>query len=168
MRKDRNTGIVRKLDSLGRVVLPKELRDTLGIEIGDPLEYFADDDNERILLRTYRTLECMFCFTTKDLSYFKDYFICRSCLKQVSGNDKFQEKAATKPKETVFEEILKEKDLGIKLKQTRSKKTISQLTKIMEEYPDASQKEWADLIGISQGRVSQLVKKLKESDRGFS
>ncbi|MGE7887707.1 AbrB/MazE/SpoVT family DNA-binding domain-containing protein [Bacillus cereus] len=47
----RATGIVRKVDELGRVVIPKELRDTLGIGIKSPLEIFVD--NENIILKRY-------------------------------------------------------------------------------------------------------------------
>ena len=46
------TGIVRRIDELGRVVIPKELRRTLGIKIGDPLEIFAEDSGE-ITLRKF-------------------------------------------------------------------------------------------------------------------
>ena len=80
MNKSKDTGMVRKLDALGRIVLPIELRRTLGIELGDPLEYFVDDSNERLTLRKYRTAECMFCSSTEGLAYFKDYFICSSCI----------------------------------------------------------------------------------------
>ncbi|HDR5271539.1 AbrB/MazE/SpoVT family DNA-binding domain-containing protein [Bacillus thuringiensis] len=45
------TGIVRKVDELGRVVIPKELRDTLGIGVKSPLEIFVD--NENIILKRY-------------------------------------------------------------------------------------------------------------------
>lgn len=48
MNKPKNTGMVRKMDALGRIVLPIELRRTLEIELGDPLEYFVDDSNERL------------------------------------------------------------------------------------------------------------------------
>ena len=46
------TGIVRKVDELGRIVLPIELRRTLGIEIKDPLEIFVD--GESIMLKPYK------------------------------------------------------------------------------------------------------------------
>ncbi|QTH46539.1 AbrB/MazE/SpoVT family DNA-binding domain-containing protein [Cohnella sp. LGH] len=45
------TGIVRRVDDLGRVVIPKELRRTLGVAEGDPLEIFVDGD--RIILQKY-------------------------------------------------------------------------------------------------------------------
>ncbi|MBD7970371.1 AbrB/MazE/SpoVT family DNA-binding domain-containing protein [Paenibacillus gallinarum] len=165
MRRHKNTGIVRNVDSLGRIVLPKELRDILGIEIGDPLEYFIDDANERLTVRTYRTMECMFCSTTTGLVYFKDYFICGPCVKQVpgSGNEKLPERVASLQKTSTKKELD-----NIKLKQNRSKKTLVRLIEVMKENPDSSQKKWAELSGISQGRVSQLVQILNELDRQSS
>lgn len=47
----KNLGFVRKVDSLGRIVIPKEMRDVLHIEIGTPLEFYAD--NEGIVLKKY-------------------------------------------------------------------------------------------------------------------
>lgn len=47
----KSTGVVRKIDDLGRVVLPKELRRTMGIESGDPLEVYVDGD--KIILKKY-------------------------------------------------------------------------------------------------------------------
>ncbi|WP_233476564.1 AbrB/MazE/SpoVT family DNA-binding domain-containing protein [Paenibacillus sonchi] len=163
MRKNRNNRMVRKVDALGRIVLPMELRRTLGIDIGDPLEYFVDDANERLTLRKYRTLECMFCSSTEGLSYFKDFFICGSCLEQVSGNEKLPEGGAAEVA-AALEEVNTEKEIAIKPKWTRSKETLLRLTKVMELYPDAPQKKWAEMVGISQGRVSQLVKKLNNTD----
>ncbi|WJM05860.1 AbrB/MazE/SpoVT family DNA-binding domain-containing protein [Paenibacillus sp. PK1-4R] len=83
MRKDRNTGMVRNVDALGRIVLPMELRRTLGIDFGNPFKYFVEEDDERLILRKSRTQECMFCSSKEGLSYFKEYFICGSCLDQV-------------------------------------------------------------------------------------
>lgn len=164
MKKDRNTGIVRNVDALGRIVLPMELRRTLGIEIGDPFEYFVDDDNVRLTLRTYRTLECMFCFSTEGLSYFKEYFICGSCLNEVFEDDKLLEGVvASSPEVATFRELNAEVELYSNPKQARSIKTLGRLVKIMEQYPAASQKKWAELIGVSQGRVSQLVRKLNNT-----
>ncbi|AST98425.1 AbrB/MazE/SpoVT family DNA-binding domain-containing protein [Shouchella clausii] len=45
------TGIVRKVDQLGRIVVPKELRKTMGIDIGSPLEIYVEDD--RVIVRKY-------------------------------------------------------------------------------------------------------------------
>lgn len=84
MKKDKDTGMVYHIDALGRIVLPIELKHNLGIEHGDPIEYFFDDP--RIILRKYRTCECTFCSATEQLTYFKDYFICSSCIKEALGS----------------------------------------------------------------------------------
>ena len=54
----KSTGIVRKVDELGRIVLPKELRQTLNINERDPIEIFVD--NSSIILQKYEPA-CMFC-----------------------------------------------------------------------------------------------------------
>jgi transcriptional pleiotropic regulator of transition state genes len=73
-----STGIVRKVDELGRVVLPKELRGTLDIDIKDPLEIYVD--GKTILLKKYQP-GCVFCGSVKDVSVYKAKNICPDCLK---------------------------------------------------------------------------------------
>jgi len=51
----KNTGIVRKIDELGRIVLPKELRNTLKISSGDDLEIFIE--NDAVILKKISTME---------------------------------------------------------------------------------------------------------------
>ena len=60
----KSTGMIRKVDDLGRVVVPKELRRTLGIENGDPLEIFIDGD--QIILKKYKPN--MACAVTGEIS----------------------------------------------------------------------------------------------------
>lgn len=60
----KSTGMIRKVDDLGRVVVPKELRRTLGIENGDPLEIYMDDD--KIILKKYKPN--MACAVTGEVS----------------------------------------------------------------------------------------------------
>lgn len=60
----KSTGIVRKVDELGRIVIPRELRRTLGIEIKDPLEVYID--GEKVILQKYRPN--MACFITGEVS----------------------------------------------------------------------------------------------------
>lgn len=75
----KSTGIVRKLDELGRVTLPKELRRTM--EIGDrcPVEIYTEDGN-KIVLRKYNGVDkCEFCENTNNLVPFKDKHICPDC-----------------------------------------------------------------------------------------
>lgn len=54
----KRTGMTRPLDSLGRIVLPKELRMTMEIDIGDPLEFFIED--QTLMLRKYKSTNCIF------------------------------------------------------------------------------------------------------------
>lgn len=60
----KSTGIVRKVDELGRIVIPKELRRTLEIEVRDSIEIFVD--GEQIILKKY--LPNMQCMVTGDVS----------------------------------------------------------------------------------------------------
>lgn len=71
------TGITRKIDELGRIVLPIELRRTLGIDIKDPIEIFVEGD--QIILRKHEP-SCCFCGSVKDIVAFKEKLICRHCI----------------------------------------------------------------------------------------
>lgn len=73
----KSTGIVRKIDQLGRFVLPSELRNLLNYNDGDQMEIFTDGDN--IILRKYQC-SCIFCKNTEDLEFFMGKPICSSCL----------------------------------------------------------------------------------------
>lgn len=76
------TGIVRKVDELGRIVLPIELRRTLDIEIKDPLEIFVNDDC--IILKKY-TPACIFCGSAKDVRRIKEKNICSECIEELKN-----------------------------------------------------------------------------------
>jgi len=71
------TGIVRRMDDLGRIVLPKELRRTMDIKEGDPMEIYVDGDS--IILKKYNPniLKCAMCGTTEDLHAVDGGYICR-------------------------------------------------------------------------------------------
>ena len=72
------TGIVRKVDELGRVVIPIELRRTLSIAERDALEIYTDED--RIVLRKYEpTCTCVFCGRADDVIPFKGRNVCKKC-----------------------------------------------------------------------------------------
>ena len=64
----KSTGIVRKVDELGRVVIPIELRRTLGIEVKDALEIYVDGEN--IILKKYEPA-CIFCSNADDIIRYK-------------------------------------------------------------------------------------------------
>lgn len=70
------TGVVRKIDELGRVVLPKSIRDNLKIEEKDPLEIYVEDD--LIILKKFET-SCTFCGETKDIEFYRTKPICACC-----------------------------------------------------------------------------------------
>lgn len=70
------TGIVRKVDELGRIVIPKELCRTHRIESGTPLEIYTD--GEDIILRKYLP-GCVFCGGLKNLRTFMDKNVCHQC-----------------------------------------------------------------------------------------
>ena len=83
----KSTGIVRKVDELGRIVLPIELRRTLDIAEKDSLEIYVSDDS--IVLKKYEP-SCIFCGSSKDVSTFKGKNICPKCLDEL--NAKFRGK----------------------------------------------------------------------------
>ena len=76
----KTTGIIRQLDSLGRIVLPIELRRTMGIGTKDMLEIFVEGDS--VILRKYES-SCLFCGGTAGLSSYKDRMICSACLREL-------------------------------------------------------------------------------------
>lgn len=81
----KSTGIVRKVDELGRIVLPIELRRTLDIDVKDSLEIYVD--GSQIILKKYEPA-CVFCGNAKDVINFKGKNICRNCLNELENTDK--------------------------------------------------------------------------------
>lgn len=75
-----DTGIVRRVDDLGRIVLPMELRRTLGINVRDPMSISVD--GERIIVAKHAD-SCVLCGTTDDIVRVKDRAICRDCVAAV-------------------------------------------------------------------------------------
>ena len=73
-------GIVRKVDELGRIVLPIELRRVLGIEIKDALKIFVD--GEYIMLKKYEPA-CVFCGNAKNVKNIQNKNVCEDCLAQL-------------------------------------------------------------------------------------
>lgn len=74
------TGIVRKIDELGRIVLPKELRGVLDIKEKDAVEIFTD--GEMIVLKKYNP-GCVFCGEANGIKDFKGKNICSKCRKSI-------------------------------------------------------------------------------------
>ncbi|MBF7096061.1 AbrB/MazE/SpoVT family DNA-binding domain-containing protein [Alkalibacter mobilis] len=76
----KSTGIVRKVDELGRIVIPIELRRTLDINIKDSLEIFVDGNY--VVLKKYEPA-CIFCGNAKDVTNFKGKNVCQDCLNDI-------------------------------------------------------------------------------------
>ncbi len=70
-------GVVRKVDQLGRIVLPKSLRKRYQMNEGDPVEILVSGDH--IILERYRP-RCVFCGSMEQVSEFKERHICGECL----------------------------------------------------------------------------------------
>ena len=80
----KSTGIIRRVDELGRVVIPIELRNQFHISEKDPIEIFVDGSS--IILKKYEK-SCLFCGNNKKLSEYKGKLICNKCLKQIRSLD---------------------------------------------------------------------------------
>ena len=78
----KSTGIVRRVDELGRIVLPSEMRRTLDIAEKDALEIYVDGSS--VILKKYNP-SCIFCDNTKNVTNFKGKNICPKCLKELQG-----------------------------------------------------------------------------------
>lgn len=79
----KSTGIVRKVDELGRVVIPIELRRTLGIDEKDALEIYVD--SEKIILKKYEPA-CVFCNNAVDVQHYRGKLVCRTCAETMYQN----------------------------------------------------------------------------------
>jgi len=76
----KQTGIVRKVDELGRIVLPIELRRTLDIAVRDALEIYLDDD--KVVMRKYEP-SCVFCGSTRNLLEYREKSVCKECIQKM-------------------------------------------------------------------------------------
>lgn len=74
-------GVVRRIDKLGRIVLPKELRVQKDMDIGSDIEIYIS--NENIILKKYQP-GCIFCGEIYDTIKFKGHLICSKCLESIS------------------------------------------------------------------------------------
>ncbi|HHV35068.1 MAG TPA: AbrB/MazE/SpoVT family DNA-binding domain-containing protein [Syntrophomonadaceae bacterium] len=77
----KSTGVVRKVDELGRVVIPIELRRTLGIAEKDALEIYVD--KEKIILKKYEPA-CIFCGNADKITHFRGKNICQECARDMA------------------------------------------------------------------------------------
>ena len=76
----KSTGIIRKVDELGRIVIPIELRTQLNISEKNPIEIYVDGDS--IILKKYEK-SCFFCENSKNLTEYKGKLICNKCIQHI-------------------------------------------------------------------------------------
>ena len=79
----KSIGIVRKIDPVGRIVLPIELRKTLGIDDDTALEIFVD--GEKIILKKYAP-SCIFCDSDDGVISYKGRNVCKHCIEELYNN----------------------------------------------------------------------------------
>ncbi|MHC1719132.1 MAG: AbrB/MazE/SpoVT family DNA-binding domain-containing protein [Clostridiaceae bacterium] len=79
----KSTGIVRKMDPLGRIVLPIELRRALEITDNDAMEIFTEGD--QIILKKYAPA-CIFCGNARNVTNYKGKNICDNCMEELKSN----------------------------------------------------------------------------------
>ena len=80
----KSTGIVRRIDELGRIVLPIEIRKNLSLASRDAVEIFVNEDT--IVLKKYEPA-CIFCGSLDNASLFKGRIICDKCLAELRKTD---------------------------------------------------------------------------------
>lgn len=78
----KSTGIVRKVDELGRIVIPIEVRRSLNVEIKDSLEIYIE--GEHIILKKYEPA-CIFCGDARNVINYKGKLICTNCLNELKS-----------------------------------------------------------------------------------
>lgn len=77
----KSTGMVRHVDELGRVVIPKEIRNKLDIKEKDPIEIYVEGYS--IILKKFES-NCIFCGNGKNLIDYRDKLICNKCLNKIA------------------------------------------------------------------------------------
>lgn len=177
----KRTGMKRALDRLGRIVLPKEMRDTMEIDIGDPLEFFIE--GKELILRKYKSTLCVFCGNVDTDMYFKEQFICKSCAKELKYAEHVLDFSASEHQDTTISEHEQRSSYFIKPElsakpnvhrhpfanssdefardvRPKTAQMLRKMKEILDTHPGISQNQVAEMLGISQGRVSQLKKLL--------
>lgn len=78
----RSLGAVRKVDGLGRLIVPKSLRERYEMDCGAPVEFLAHEDG--LLIRAYHP-GCVFCGNTTEVKEHEGKRVCRSCASAILG-----------------------------------------------------------------------------------
>lgn len=151
----RSIGMVRRVDQLGRAVIPVETLRLLHINPGDDaVEIFIDTDNKTMALRRYVGHACFFCGNSERLRDFQQRLVCPQCLgdlyEEFCGSDVKKEVAVTAagPAQRYSTVTL-----------------VNMVGGFLNDHPGAKQLDIAEALGISQGRVSQIMKIIREARR---
>ena len=78
----KSTGVVRRIDDLGRIVLPIEIRKNLNIGNRDAVEIFIDED--KVILKKYEPA-CIFCDNADDVILYRNKLVCRECVDKLQN-----------------------------------------------------------------------------------
>lgn len=81
----KSTGIIRRVDELGRVVIPIEIRNQFNIIEKDPIEIYVDGSS--IILKKFEP-NCIFCGNNQDLLSYHDKLICTECADKIGALEK--------------------------------------------------------------------------------
>lgn len=157
----RITGIVRILDEVGRLTIPIEYQRTLNIERDDPVEFYYNDRKQTIGVRKYYIQACVFCRSCEQLKNFKGFYVCKPCLESLPSmyEPKVQPIIERPPKKRNPEKLNRTKRNPEKLN-----RTLMRIQKVVKENPNITQKKLAQIVGITQSRVSQLKKIIMENN----
>ncbi|MDQ0496859.1 bifunctional DNA-binding transcriptional regulator/antitoxin component of YhaV-PrlF toxin-antitoxin module [Paenibacillus brasilensis] len=82
----KNTGMRRSLDFYGRIVIPKEMRVSMGFNLGDSVEYFFDNETGVVTLQKSNDVSCKICGSIEELTYFNKSFLCKECIVELKGD----------------------------------------------------------------------------------
>lgn len=174
----KSTGIVRKLDSLGRVVLPIELLRVLDIHEKDALEFFIDDANQQIMMKSYLGSGCFLCKEVSDnMTFFKGKLVCQDCINEVKlgmyqpvmvNNEKNeytqeQRKVITPQEEmNISHTHVKNEPSNLGVKKHKREETAQKLLEEHRKHPDFTQTKLAKVLGVTAPYVNILVKELRK------
>ena len=82
----KSTGIIRNIDELGRIVIPKEIRKQLDIKDGEDSLQMQFNDLGELVLKKYKS-GCIFCSGSSFLVSYKGNLVCRSCIENLNQSD---------------------------------------------------------------------------------
>lgn len=156
------TGIVRRIDDLGRVVVPKEIRRVLHLREGDPIEIFTDKDGE-IILKKYSPIGEMSAFAQQYVDSIAQSLECGVC---VCDRDQIVAVAGIPKKELLGKSLHKELEEAIHERETIiAKKGEKQFIKILGNGENEYHGQIVQTI-ISEGdAIGAVILLAKDKDR---